>query len=74
MLAHRLPHGVHHSDPDEDLITGAGVHAFESAASMVIRFAAIMMLAVSVVTVAFRGRAERHFDIQAQQGQALWRA
>ena len=53
VLALRLPHGVHHSDPDEGLITGAGVHAFESAASMVIRFTAIMMLAGSVVTVAF---------------------
>ncbi len=44
-------HRVHHADLDSDLTTGARFHPFEILLSMLIKFAAILVLGPSVVAV-----------------------
>ena len=56
VMVHAVPalwrlHRVHHADPDYDLTTGARFHPFEIVLSMLIKFAAIMVLGPPVVAV-----------------------
>ncbi len=56
VMVHAIPlfwrlHRVHHADPDFDLTTGARFHPFEILLSMLIKFAAIVVLGPPVVAV-----------------------
>jgi len=55
-LFHRIPllwrlHRVHHADPDYDVTTGARFHPLEIVLSMLIKFAAILLLGPPLVAV-----------------------
>ncbi|WP_027857372.1 sterol desaturase family protein [Marinobacterium jannaschii] len=55
-LFHRIPllwrlHRVHHADPDYDVTTGARFHPLEILLSMLIKFAAILLLGPPLVAV-----------------------
>ncbi|MEQ8661415.1 MAG: sterol desaturase family protein [Gammaproteobacteria bacterium] len=56
VMVHAIPllwrlHRVHHADPDYDLTTGARFHPLEILLSMLIKFAAIVLLGPPVVAV-----------------------
>ena len=56
VLVHAVPglwrlHRVHHADPDFDVTTGARFHTLEILFSMLIKFAAIVVLGVPVLAV-----------------------
>ncbi len=56
VMAHAVPalwrlHRVHHADPDFDLTTGARFHPLEIVLSMLIKFAAIVVLGPPVLAV-----------------------
>jgi len=56
VMVHAIPvlwrlHRVHHADPDYDLTTGARFHPLEILLSMLIKFAAIVVLGPPVVAV-----------------------
>jgi len=56
VMVHAIPllwrlHRVHHADPDYDLTTGARFHPLEIILSMLIKFAAILLLGPPVVAV-----------------------
>jgi sterol desaturase/sphingolipid hydroxylase (fatty acid hydroxylase superfamily) len=56
VMVHAIPllwriHRVHHADPDYDLTTGARFHPFEIVLSMLIKFAAIVVLGPPLVAV-----------------------
>jgi len=56
VMVHAVPlfwrlHRVHHADPDFDLTTGARFHPLEIILSMLIKFAAIIVLGAPVVAV-----------------------
>lgn len=56
VMVHAIPvlwrlHRVHHADPDYDLTTGARFHPLEIVLSMLIKFAAIVVLGPPVVAV-----------------------
>jgi len=56
VMVHAIPvlwrlHRVHHADPDYDLTTGARFHPIEILLSMLIKFAAIVVLGPPIVAV-----------------------
>jgi len=56
VMVHAVPalwrlHRVHHADPDYDLTTGARFHPLEIVLSMLVKFAAIVVLGPSVLAV-----------------------
>jgi len=56
VMVHAIPllwrlHRVHHADPDFDVTTGARFHPIEIILSMLIKFAAIMVIGAPVVAV-----------------------
>jgi len=56
VMVHAVPmlwrlHRVHHADPDYDVTTGARFHPLEIILSMLIKFAAIMVIGTPVVAV-----------------------
>lgn len=56
VMVHAIPalwrlHRVHHADPDYDVTTGARFHPIEIALSMLIKFAAILVLGPPVLAV-----------------------